>query len=146
MRVCKGIHLALLLAVFAVCPAFAQDIVVRALNGKTGHPFLQNHLLLWAFDDLSGRGSAQQLDLYTDQHGTAVIRSGTLKYSHLQVWVDFQHQCNANPNAVSIKVDEILQKGFVAENNCSEKIKSAPAPGVLVVYARAPTLRERMNW
>jgi hypothetical protein len=147
MRIRRSGYLAVFFLCLSAITVFAQDIVIHAVNGKTGLPFAKNHLLVWSFDEPSSRGSAmQQLDLYTNMSGAAVIPSGTLKYKRLQVWIDSRHQCNASPNGVSIGVSEILRKGFVADNNCGGKIKSIAQPGTLVVYARAATFRERMNW
>ncbi len=95
-------------SVLSVSQVCAQDIVIQAVNGGTRQPIARNRLMVWAFEQVSDRGTQkmQQLDVYTDQNGTAVISSGTIKYSHLQVWVDFQHQCSSNPNSVSISVDD----------------------------------------
>jgi hypothetical protein len=148
MRILWSISLSLLLVLIGTAQVSAQDIVIHAVNGKNGQPIAKNHLLVWAFDQMSDRmtRNGQQLDLYTNENGIAVIPSGTIKLSHLQVWVDGHTQCNRDPNAVSLSVDEIRRKGINAENNCSHKITVAPQPNTLVIYARPATFFEGMRW
>src|ERR1039458_2404395 len=101
--------LALLLVVFIVTPAFAQDIVIHAVNGKNGQPLPNNHLLLFASE--SGDDHDQIENLYTDKNGIATIPSGTIKYSRLQVWVDGHTKCSKNPKGFSWLMNEIHLKG-----------------------------------
>ena len=143
MRYRQAIGLGLLLVGF-VSPAVAQDITIRAIDGKTGKPIPNEHLLVFLFEDIANRRGGP--DLRTDANGIATLRAADLHGSYMQIWVDHRTQCNRNPNAQSLSILDIRAHGLDPENNCSDKIRNSPHPNELIVYARDPTLLERMVW
>ena len=136
--------LTLLITILGVVSVLAQDIVIHAVDGKNGRPLSNQHLLLFASE--SGNGHDQTENLYTDKSGIAIIPSGTIKYSRLQVWVDGHTKCSHDPKELSWSMEQIHLRGVTAENNCSRKIATVPQPNTLVVYARDPTFLEGMRW
>lgn len=139
-----------MLSAFAsLAPLGAQDITIRAVNGKNGKPLARAHLLIWSFDQVSDRGmkKSQQQDLYTDENGIVLVALSTLRYSHLQVWVDFSTLCiRGTPNSVSFPISIITASGLNAENACSRTLLLPTEPNGLTVYARPATFAERMRW
>lgn len=135
-----------LLMALAVCcaAATAQDIRVRLLDGKTGRPIANTRLLIFGTNS-STDPHEFSFARGTDDHGEAILPADQLHGRFLQVFTDFMTDCVSNPNRSALSVEAIHAKGLVRENTCS-KLSATAHPHELVVFARKPTLREKMAW
>ena len=125
-------------------PLLAQNIVIRAVDGKSGKPLANEHLLLFLYENWKDRTQIPINSLTTDANGTAVVNIPRGHY--LQVWVNAKTLCVANPNLVALSIEDIRAHGGMLENNCSRNIRVEAKPNEVVVYARQSTLREKMAW
>jgi hypothetical protein len=85
------------------------------------------------------------IELVTDTNGIASLAVSSLKSSWIQVFVDTMTLCQHKPNLNSFSVNEITSAGLQTPNTCGSVIRKA-APGKFIVFARQPTLREKMGW
>ena len=122
------------------------QLSILVLNGVEGKPIPKARLLVFAgatpHDVEDHRHS---FDLHTDSHGVAMIPPGQMWPASLNIFVDFMTQCELHPNSRSFSLPEAMERGLVAGNSCGV-VKLQPTPGQLVIFARRPTLRERMAW
>jgi hypothetical protein len=124
--------------------ATAQDIHVRALDGKSGKPLVNRRLLVFMFDHMSATRTS--IDLHTDSHGEAVLSGARMKGKFIQVFTDFMTDCVLDPNREQMEVAMIHSNGITRKNTCSANVNLTANPHELVVFARKPTLREEMAW
>jgi hypothetical protein len=126
--------------------AMAQDkqIVVRALDGRSGKPLASQHLLVFAGDSAEAvREHKKQYELVTDNDGLATL---TLMpgIQWFQVWIDRHVLCQTEPNSKSFSVHDVLTSGLSSPNTCSSVSQKA-LPGHVVVFARPAHFWERMR-
>jgi hypothetical protein len=124
-----------------------RSIVIKAVNGKTGKPIANQRLLIWGGkSEQDAMHKVQQLDdVSTGADGTAVFAIDSDTTGWIQVWADRLTLCQDNPNSRAFSIGKTIQTGESSPNNCG----GAPAkntPGTFVVFAREPTLREKMAW
>jgi hypothetical protein len=89
-------------------------------------------------------GHSQHFDLMTDQSGTAIFDLPSDELKYLQVWVDGETLCQANPNSFVLKVESILSQGLSAPNSCGQ-INQPNEPGRVSIFARPSTFIEKMR-
>jgi len=121
-----------------------RQIVVLVLDGNTGKPLVNQHLTVYAGDSPDAAIHRKiSLQGVTNHLGLASLNlPPTAKW--LQVWPDWQTLCQDNPKGNSSSVDEILSAGLAAPNTCSALVQKA-GPGQFVVFARPPTLAEKLK-
>jgi hypothetical protein len=127
---------------------FAQssEMTIHALNGKDGRPLVRQRLLI-----LGGKtAKAARLDethfeVTTDEKGLAKMYFDPATTRWIEVFADFMTLCDSKPNLVQFSVDAILSTGVAAPNNCGTVLQQLK-PGEFTVFARPPTLREKMAW
>jgi hypothetical protein len=116
-----------------------NEIVVRVLSGQNGKPIKHQPL-----------GSRLGSDLQknrTDDNGEVVISIGGSQAREIEVWlINFYIDCatygNEDGQNPRFSLDEIASRGITGENRCGRN-QASPAPGVLIVYARKMTRKER---
>jgi hypothetical protein len=129
---------ALCFAVQAAAQADASPLRVQILNGKTGRPITNQHLVLSQKDGkaIDGKGET------TDGEGYASIPN--IEVSDIFISVDLHVACSK-----TLKHDFSLAKvrtaGVVSENSCRSRITMFPQQGTLIFYVRDETFWERMR-
>jgi len=110
----------------------AESIVIRVVDGRTGHAISDEKLQLWIDSET---GSA--ISISTDSGGVArldVPRSAKLILS-ANLYVDCRYSKQTGSERPSYLVSDILQSGVLAANTCG-KLKIAPTPGELIFFVR----------
>jgi hypothetical protein len=123
--------------------AQSSTLTVAAFDGKSGKPLSAQRLLVFV-------GSTRE-DVFSHKHSLNVTAGNdglaTLSIDDrdewLQVFVDFKTLCQARPNTSSFSVKEVVAQGLSSPNTCGS-FKQEPRPNRLSVYARSPTLEEKM--
>jgi len=123
--------------------ADAKKIVIQVLNGKNNKPMKRTRMSIRLGDN------PQQV-FRTDSKGDFVLDIGGAEPQEFRPWVsdDFYVDCGRNVDdtvaawETRYSIDEIISKGLVAQNNCGAN-RANPTPGVLIVYTRKMTLKER---
>ncbi len=139
--------LAFFLFLCSMIPAQQQRsmaLKVRVLNGKSG--IAVSHARIIIFGGLSQedvRLHSTEYDGQTDKAGLAVINLQD-RTKFVQVWVDGYILCQDRPNFKSYGMTKISAGGVSAPNTCG-KLTVDNSPGIFVVYARKPSIRERMR-
>jgi hypothetical protein len=134
-----------LFASVALCQQ--REIVIKAVNGKTGKPIVNQRLVIWGGkSEQDALHKVQNLDdLTTRADGTAVLKIDSDNTGWIQVWADRLTLCQDNPNSRAFSVEKVMRTGESSPNNCG----SAPLTniaGTFIVFARQPTLREKLAW
>lgn len=109
-----------------------QDVRIRVLDGRSGHPISDEHVQVW-FNSIKGPA----LDLPTDKDGYAAL-SLSQGVESLFIFTDFYYDCRPfrkNVSKPSYAVAEILKTGVVAENVCG-KFTTEPKRGELTFFVR----------
>lgn len=123
------------------CTAQTKEIAILALDGKTGRPIANEHLLVFEGDSQTNIGKKHS-DLKTDENGIAMLSLDDPSISRIQVFVDFHVLCQKLPNGNSFSVDEVERNGLATPNICG-KATLSNFPSRLVVFAWPPTLLDR---
>jgi hypothetical protein len=121
-------------------------LTVGAFDGKSGKPLSAQRLLVFVGktqEDVSLH--KQSLSVTTGKDGLAVLNIDDSQDQWIQVLVDFHTLCQAIPRAPSLSVREIVANGLSTPNT-GGSFKQETLPNRLNVYARSPTLREKMAW
>jgi hypothetical protein len=134
-----------LFASVALCQQ--RSIVIKAVNGKTGKPIAHQRLVIFGGkSEQDGLHKVQHLDdATTGADGTAVLEIDPDTTGWIQVWADGLTLCQDNPNSRAFSVEKVMRTGESSPNNCG----GAPLKniaGTFVVFAREPTLREKLAW
>ena len=127
-------------------PTAAENtgIVLRAVDGRTGKPLENQHLLLFGGPSVqAAREHQKQYEVVTGTGGIAALDlSADTRW--LQVWVDWHVLC-ATKNPI-FSVADILATGVNAPNACgSRSAQEKTTPGHLVVFARSKRFWEKMR-
>ena len=118
-----------------------SKILIRLLNGKNGRPINHEGLAIVL-------GENPQKDFRTDSKGELIVDLSNSHSRDIRAWMfTYYVDCRSNGDIkiageLRYSLDEIASKGIVAENDCS-KIHTIPTPGVLVLYMRPMTFKER---
>lgn len=127
-----------------------QKIIVRMLNGKNGKPVRNENPNLWigSLGNLAGlRGS--HLGFTTDSKGEFVLDVTDAQPRELRISPDYFVDCRyagdqTGGDKIRYSLEEIIRKGVVGDNRCGTP-HVQPAPGILVLYARPRTWREKRD-
>jgi hypothetical protein len=139
--------LIVLLALIFSGPSHPQDgkqsFSLLLLNGKTGKPLVKSRLLVFYGDTPEQVArETHEVDLFTDEAGSVTWPSTQIPPAFLDIWVDYMHTCHPH---VPIDLSQIQIDGLLAKNTCGS-VAVRPKPGQLVIFARRPTLKEKMDW
>ncbi len=115
-------------------PSETSSVQIEILDGATGQPIQDTHLLIFMAADKQAPRSSHT-DATTDRNGVVALHFIPAKTSYLQIWVDWHIPCFKNPNSVLYSTSDIMERGVVSENSCGTA-RTAAKPGVIVVYAR----------
>jgi hypothetical protein len=129
----------------ATAAAQTAQIIVQVVDGKTGDPLPDHHLTVFAGDSADAVAHEKMhFQLLTNKDGRALlsVAPGTVKF--IQVWPDDWVLCQTAAKATSFSVGAILSGGVEAEDTCGSLPQTAAA-GKFVVYARRPTLKEKLR-
>lgn len=137
--------LAWLVGIGAIAVAQDSHIVVRAVDGRNGKPFVNQRLLLFAGESPeSVRQHKKQFEIVTDKEGLADLTIAPSDIHWIQVWVDWHVLCQREPNSNSFSVAEILSTGLNTPNTCGSSAQKL-TPGHIVVFARSAHFWEKMR-
>jgi hypothetical protein len=109
-----------------------QDVRIRVLDGRSGHPISDEHVQVW-FNSIKG----SSLDLPTDKDGYAAL-SLSQGVESLFIFTDHYYDCRPfrkNAPKPSYAVAEIRKTGVVVENDCS-KFTTEPKRDELTLFVR----------
>jgi hypothetical protein len=135
----------------ALCICWAQDaksginkapeqkIIVRVLDGVTGLPMWFEFPNIWI-------GSASGVNPRLNIKGEVQVDVGGAKPREVRLLSNWYADCRykgdvSTGREVKYSIDEILERGIVAENVCGLPHEK-PSPGVVVLYVRHRTWKE----
>jgi len=127
----------------SVPKAGVNKIVLRVLNGKSGKPIKHDSPSIWL-------GNTQHpMNPPTDSKGEIMVDIHEAEPREIRVMPNWYADCRfRDDHAAGMKVryplDEIIAKGVVAENVCGKSLAN-PVPGVLILYVRPRTLKEKWD-
>jgi len=110
----------------------AQQVLIRVLDGRNGHPISDEKLQLW-FNSQSGSA----MSISTDKQGVAKVDapSGAALLVSANLYVDCRYSKQTGPERLTYPVSDILHSGVLAANTCG-KLKLSPTPGELIFFVR----------
>lgn len=142
---CIGLALWASVLILAFAQTTPNRITIVVQDGRNGRPIKGTHLLVFGGGSPEeARGHLQHFDLMTDQSGTAILDLPSDGLKYLQVWVDGETLCQANPNSIVLKVGAILSQGLSAPNSCGQ-LSQLNEPGRVLIFARPSTFIEKMR-
>lgn len=110
-----------------------SQIQVHALDGRTGKPISNEHVLIFVTDDPENP-KARLIDRSTDARGIVAIQNVDFRY--LQVFVDWHILCVKHPNnKLEYTASEVVNKGVISSDSCG-KVKVNLQPGDLYIFTR----------
>jgi len=118
-----------------------NKIVVRVINGKNGKPINHDSPNIWL-------GNTQHpMNPPTDSNGEIIVDIQGAEPREIRVSPNWYADCRFlgdHLDGVKMRyaLDEINAKGVVAENLCGKNLAN-PVPGVLILYVRPRTLKEK---
>ncbi len=112
-----------------------SKITIHVLDGKSGKPISNEHLLIFLTND-KGVPQTEHIDRRTDTDGLVVLSSKDVPFRFIQVWVDWHVLCVKRPNSVVYAISEVLEQGIISQDECGG-IKVQPEPGDLYIFARS---------
>jgi hypothetical protein len=120
-----------------------SKIVVRFLNGKNGHPIKDDTANIWFDEEVS-----IAMLPHTDKSGEVVVEipAGKMKIRALpNLYADCRIESGSSDPAVKMAypLETIFSHGLEGDNLCG-KFHGKVSPGVLILYVRPRTLREKM--
>ena len=111
-----------------------SQITIHALDGRTGFPIKNEHLLIFLSNDKS-TPQASHLDRTTDANGEVVLRLDEVPYRYIQVWVDWHILCEKRPNQIVYQTSRVVENGILSRNCCGH-VNAKLHPGDLYIFAR----------
>ncbi len=117
-------------------PSNGYTITIRVLNGKTGKPVKDEK------PNVSLGDPADPTNPATDSNGEIHLHISSQHPKTLGFLPNYYVDCRYKREEFSI--DEIIAKGIVTGNLCG-KAHIEPTPGVLVVYVRKMSFREKWD-
>jgi hypothetical protein len=117
------------------------QIRICLINGRSGQPVSNNHLLVRGALDKSGDGSKVNIGVNTDKDGYVTVSLPTQNLSAIEIWTEWYQPCSKTR---TFPVEQLLHFGIVSENSCKPKITQPPAQGTLIFYIRPETFFEKM--
>lgn len=126
----------------AAVPLATRQVVVHAVDGRSGKPLRNQHLLVFGGGSKDAlRQHKQHFEVVTGADGSATL-SIPAETRWLQVWVDWHILCAPKDSVFSVA--QILSLGVNTPNTCDSKSLAA-SPGNLVVFVRPAHFWERMR-
>jgi hypothetical protein len=126
-------------------PATQASVLILVLDGKTGEPIPDHRLLIFGGDSREKLHVHQMhFELTTDKQGQAVLDLSHRDVAFVQVWVDDMMLCQNKPNLQEFDIALIDRIGLSTPNTCG-KINEPAKPKMVTIYARHPTVLERMK-
>ena len=123
-----------------------REVAIQLLNGKSGKPLTGQRILIFGGSTPEEAGFHEtHFEVKTDATGLARITFDPKQTQFIEVFVDFMTVCDTKGNKPTFDVKAIVETGFAESNTCGSA-KAKLQPGRLVVFARSPTLREKMAW
>ena len=116
-------------------PAGESQLRVQVLNGRTGRPVINTHLLLIGDDGLALDGSRDNPGENTDGEGYAPLPA-TLRSRQLHLYVAGFLPCSRGGRR-TFALQQLATRGIVSTNECSSRIRLFPQRGLLVVFVRS---------
>jgi hypothetical protein len=117
-----------------------QKLTVKVLDGVTGLPMWFEFPNVWI-------GSADDAVSRLDIKGEAQFEVSNAKPRVIRVSSNWYADCRYPGDArdagskVEYSIDEILERGVVAENVCGSR-HAKPTPGAIILYMRQRTFKE----
>jgi hypothetical protein len=133
--------IAAVLVVFGGTVLCAQEIRIRVVDGRNGHPIGDERVNV-LFD---AERSARLVP--TDRSGVATVNLGTDDVETIRITSDYYMPCQPHPKDspfVSYSIKEVLQSGIASSNLCG-KIEGSPKPGELIFFVRPRSFLERLR-
>lgn len=125
--------------------AKAIDIVVQAVDGRSGKPLANQHLLVFTGPSSEAvKSHAEHTGLTTNKEGVGTLTIYPAETQWLQVWADGRILCQQDPNRNTFNVATIMSKGLAAPNTCSAVVEQPP-PGHFIIYARPAHFKEKIR-
>jgi hypothetical protein len=119
-----------------------KTIIVRMLNGVNEKPASNEYPYVWM-----GAAKRHRLNLRTDSHGEIVLDVTNAQPDEIRMMPNYNVDCRfaGDQNVgkgIRYSVEDIISKGMVGDNVCGTS-HVLPTPGVLVLYVRPRTFKER---
>lgn len=133
--------------VFAQAGGLEQpvNISVQALDGRSGKPLANQHLLVFTGASVNVvKSHAEHTGLTTDKDGLGTLTIYPSKTHWIQVWADGRILCQNNPNQDSFSVATIMSKGLATPNTCGT-LATETTPGHFIVFARSAHFKEKIR-
>jgi len=121
-----------------------NSLKILFLDGRSGKPIARESLLIITGTRANPHQRSGHVATDKDGYGIFPLAAGVEGLS-LRVFPEGLSLCYGDPNTRNLDIKEIEVKGLVTPNDCGKKT-SAPVPGVLVVFGRPSTWREKMDW
>ncbi|MDQ2924937.1 MAG: hypothetical protein M3R43_05200 [Acidobacteriota bacterium] len=120
----------------------APSLRIQILNGMTGRPVANRHLVLIRKDGrrLEGNGAGKT----TDGEGYAAIPNADVALSDVVVSVDLYRPCSKTGKH-EFSLVKVRGAGVVSENSCRSRITLFPQAGTLIFFVREETFLEKMR-
>lgn len=158
--------LSILVAGMFVTNAFAQEIRIKVLNGRNGHPVANECVNVWIgpvrgpalllATDGDGVASLRLATNASEENpghrtpacgGTAVVDPVVAREDTINVTSATGMLCQAHPPdspALSFSVPRVLDSGDSTANVCG-KAEASPEPGELIFFERPRSFLERLR-
>lgn len=110
----------------------AEQITIRVVDGRNGHPIIDEKLQVWF-----NRQSGSAMSISTDKQGIAQVDapSGAALLLSANLYVDCRYSKQTGPERPTYPISDILRTGVLAANTCG-KLKLSPTPGELIFFVR----------
>jgi hypothetical protein len=119
-------------------------IVLHLLNGKTGKPVQNEHLVIFQGDSPEQvRRLGTPYETRTDPSGNALLPAGIMPW--FSVHVDWHVVCEAQGSQSPIySTEELKRKGLIGPNRCGSTTRTATA-NEIYLFVRDETFVEKMR-
>jgi hypothetical protein len=131
------------LCVRAQTGADTTALRIQLLNGRTGRPVTNQHLVITRKDGRVLEGTAKAGET-TDGEGYAGIPNIESPPSEISVSVDAFQPCSKTSRHI-FSLAKLRASGVVSENSCRPRITMYPQPGTLIFYVRDETFIEKLR-
>ena len=122
--------------------AQASELRVQVLNGKTGRPVVNTHVMLWRDMGHAALAPGVAPQGTTDGEGYAAIPANDAEF--VVVFVEGRQTCSKTFEH-TFSLTSVRTRGLVSENACNAHIHMYAQAGTLVVFVRELTWYERMR-
>jgi hypothetical protein len=149
---------AILLAMFMSCPAAAQQIAVKLIDGRNGRALGKQSVAIWLAEKMVG---VPAQEVVTNADGIAFFPVPAQRASFVaagESLVDCRDRLTYTGNAKRYEAEkdtvnkdevytfaDVLSHGAVGANGCGKAV-AQPTPGQLVLFARPAHWWEKVLW